>query len=180
MIDWGEFLDNLAALGASVLLGGLVGLERELRGRWAGMRTHMMVSLGAALFVLGIAAATRGNAGRVDAISRVIQGLVAGIGFLGAGTILKLTEKHEVKGLTTAGSIWLTAAVGVTCGLKLYALAVSGVVVALVILGACRYLERAVDRAAGVDPDGEKQGTSDDKGPEKERAGRDDGDRIRV
>src|SRR4051812_24794517 len=109
MEGWLEFRDNLLALSAAVVLGGLLGLERELRGRWAGLRTHMMVSLGAALFVLGIAAAFPGNA---DAVSRLVKGVVAGVGFLGAGTILKLTEKREVLGLTTASSIWLAAAVG--------------------------------------------------------------------
>jgi putative Mg2+ transporter-C (MgtC) family protein len=177
MNEWLDFLENLAALSASVILGGLVGLERELRGRWAGMRTHMMVSLGAALFVLAIAAATQGNR---DAISRLVQGLVAGIGFLGAGTILKLTDKLQVRGLTTASSIWLAAAVGTTCGLKLYALAVSGVVVTLIVLGACRYLERALDRAAGVDPDREEPGHAGEQEPEPKRAGRDEGDRVRV
>jgi putative Mg2+ transporter-C (MgtC) family protein len=173
-----KFLDNAAALGTAVILGGLVGLERELRGRWAGLRTHMMVSLGAALFVLAIAAATNGNA---DAVSRLVQGLVAGIGFLGTGTILKLTNKGKVRGLTTASSIWLAAAVGMTCGLKLYALAVSGVVIALLILGACRYLEDALDRAAGVDHNGDgQQSREEGKGPRKERSGRDDEGRIRV
>jgi putative Mg2+ transporter-C (MgtC) family protein len=161
MNEWTEILENLAALGCSVVLGGLVGLERELRGRWAGLRTHMLVSLGATLFVLGIASATRGDA---DAISRLAQGLVAGIGFLGAGTILKLTEKDMVKGLTTASSIWVAAGVGMACGLKLYPLAVGGAVIALVVLEVLRYLEVALDRAAGIDPDSKQP---EDKGNEE-------------
>jgi len=97
----------------AVLLGGLLGLEREQRGKEAGVRTHMLVSLGAALFVL-----VPDVAGAMDdAMSRVIQGVVAGIGFLGAGTILKRNGHDEVKGLTTAAGIWLTAAIGVTIGL---------------------------------------------------------------
>ncbi|WP_092287986.1 MgtC/SapB family protein [Halopseudomonas sabulinigri] len=97
----------------AVLLGGLLGLEREQQGKEAGVRTHMLVSLGAALFVLvpDIAGAMD------DAMSRVIQGVVAGVGFLGAGTILKRNANDEVKGLTTAAGIWLTAAIGVTIGL---------------------------------------------------------------
>jgi len=97
----------------AVLLGGLLGMERERQGKEAGVRTHMLVSLGAALFVLvpDISGAMD------DAMSRVIQGVVAGVGFLGAGTILKTNKQDEVKGLTTAAGIWLTAAIGVTIGL---------------------------------------------------------------
>src|SRR5687768_11204175 len=101
MGDWKVLDDAVFPLGAAVLLGGLVGLERELRHQVAGMRTHMMVSMGAAIFVLaGITLTPRSN----EDVSRVIQGVAAGIGFIGAGTILKLTERLEVKGLTTASS----------------------------------------------------------------------------
>ena len=148
MSEWLDFLDNLAALGASVILGGLVGLERELRGRWAGMRTHMLVCLGATLFMLAMTSFQHFQSGDV---SRVIQGMIAGIGFLGAGTILKLTNRSKVKGLTTAATIWLAAAVGVACGLKLYALAGSAVILALVVLEGLRYVERLLDKAAGLE-----------------------------
>jgi putative Mg2+ transporter-C (MgtC) family protein len=170
MSDWLAILENLGAMAVAVILGGVVGVERELRGRWAGMRTHMIVCLGATLFVLAITSYP--NVQSSD-VSRVIQGLVAGIGFLGAGTILKLTEKAEVKGLTTAASIWLAAAVGVTCGLKQYPLAVSAVVLALVVLEALRRLEHAIDRAAGTarhDPDEQHVEAQE---PTKHRDGRD-------
>ena len=94
------------------LLGGLLGAERESGGKPAGLRTHMLVALGAALFV--VAPSQAGLA--VGDISRIIQGVAAGIGFIGAGTILKLTEREEIKGLTTAASIWLTAAIGIAAG----------------------------------------------------------------
>src|SRR6266540_49058 len=104
-----EFWHQLLALGSAALLGGLMGLERELHKHGAGLRTHMMVSLGAALFVqVGVAIST----GTTSEVGRVIQGVAAGIGFIGAGTILKLTDRLEIKGLTTASSIWLAAAVG--------------------------------------------------------------------
>lgn len=97
----------------AALLGGVLGLERERQGKAAGVRTHMLVCLGAALFVL-----VPDVAGALDdAMSRVIQGVVAGVGFLGAGTILKGDAANQVKGLTTAAGIWLTAAIGVTIGL---------------------------------------------------------------
>ena len=94
------------------LLGGLLGAERESGGKPAGLRTHMLVALGAALFV--VAPSQAGLAG--GDIGSIIQGVAAGIGFIGAGTILKLTEREEIKGLTTAASIWLTAAIGIAAG----------------------------------------------------------------
>ena len=102
---------RLLAAGA---LGGLIGAQREQVHSAAGFRTHILVALGAALFVL----AGR-QAGFTSAdMSRVVQGIVAGIGFLGAGTVLKLAEKGEVRGLTTAATIWVTAGVGVSCVLS--------------------------------------------------------------
>ena len=100
-------------LVAAALLGGVVGAERESEGKAAGLRTHMLVSLGAALFVIAPreAGLARGE------LASVVQGVAAGIGFIGAGTILKLTQREEIKGLTTAAAIWLTAAVGVAAGI---------------------------------------------------------------
>jgi putative Mg2+ transporter-C (MgtC) family protein len=170
MSDWLAILENLGAMAVAVILGGVVGLERELRGRWAGMRTHMIVCLGAALFVLVMTSYP--NVQSSD-VSRVIQGLVAGIGFLGAGTILKLTDKAEVKGLTTAASIWLAAAVGVACGLKQYPLAVSAVVLALVVLEALRRLEHALDWAAEIDRHDPDQQHVEAQESAKHRDGRD-------
>src|SRR5918993_812108 len=98
----------IVSLVTAGLLGGLLGAERESEGKPAGLRTHMLVALGAALFV--VAPSQAGLA--VGDIGRIIQGVAAGIGFIGAGTLLKLTEREEIKGLTTAASIWLTAAIG--------------------------------------------------------------------
>lgn len=114
----------------AALLGGVLGLERERQGKAAGVRTHMLVCLGAALFVL-----VPDVAGALDdAMSRVIQGVVAGVGFLGAGTILKGDAASQVKGLTTAAGIWLTAAIGVTIGLGHQATGLLCAALALVIL----------------------------------------------
>lgn len=104
-----EFLRLLLRLGAAAMLGGLLGLERQRSHKSTGIRTHVLVALGAALFTLiADQASTR------DGLSRVIQGVAAGVGFLGGGTILK--EQHEVRGLTTAASVWMTAAIGVAVG----------------------------------------------------------------
>lgn len=94
------------------LLGGLLGAERESVGKAAGLRTHMLVALGSALFVIA-----PDQAGLAEGdLGRIIQGVAAGIGFIGAGTILKLTDREEIKGLTTAASVWLTAAIGIAAG----------------------------------------------------------------
>src|SRR5262245_31504239 len=134
-----EFVDlpNGAALTRVVVrlvlaavLGGILGYERERRGKQAGMRTHMMIAVGAAMFAFVPQQAGMSQ----DAVARVLQGLVAGIGFLGAGPILKLEERMEVRGLTTAASIWLTAAVGMAIGLGRGATAVLTTGLALLIL----------------------------------------------
>ncbi|OWQ91008.1 methyltransferase [Roseateles aquatilis] len=114
----------------AALLGGILGYEREQQGKAAGVRTHMLVSLGAALFVL---VPQQGGMPMPD-MSRVLQGVIAGIGFLGAGAILKLKEEAQVHGLTTAAGIWMTAAIGVACGLGREATAVVSMLLALAIL----------------------------------------------
>ena len=103
----------LVRLSMAALLGGLVGLQRERMRKAAGMRTHMLVAMGAALFVL---VPERSGMPLAD-MSRVIQGVIAGIGFLGAGAILKNQSEITIVGLTTAAGVWMTAAIGVACGL---------------------------------------------------------------
>jgi putative Mg2+ transporter-C (MgtC) family protein len=122
---------------AAVLLGAILGIEREKAGKPAGLRTHMIVCLGTAVVVL---ACTEVNMG-LDGLSRVIQGVVTGIGFIGAGTILKLNEQREIQGLTTAAGLWMTAAIGIAVGLGALGLAVIGTVLTLLVLG----LEHVVD-----------------------------------
>jgi putative Mg2+ transporter-C (MgtC) family protein len=118
----------------AVLLGGVLGWERESVGAPAGLRTHMLVSLGSALFVLIPLQAGM----RIEDLSRVLQGITAGIGFLGAGAILKQTARNDVRGLTTAASIWLTAALGVAAGMGREATALLSTLFALVILAILR------------------------------------------
>jgi putative Mg2+ transporter-C (MgtC) family protein len=143
MWEWQEFWGDMARIGAAALLGGALGLEREWKGHWAGLRTHMMVSIGCAIFVIaGMSLA--GEHG--DAVTRVIQGIAAGIGFLGAGTILKLDQKQEIKGLTTASSIWLAAALGTAAGLAEYALAVAAALISLFVLGVLGPIEKFFER----------------------------------
>jgi putative Mg2+ transporter-C (MgtC) family protein len=118
----------------AVVLGGLLGYDREKRSISAGLRTHMLVALGAALFVL---VPLQAGVDTAD-LSRVLQGLTAGIGFLGAGAIIKISQEQEIKGLTTAASIWLTAAIGVAAGMGYQSTALLSTLFALFILAALR------------------------------------------
>ena len=114
----------------AALLGGLVGFQRELAGKAAGLRTHMLVALGAAFFVM-----IPYQAGMPLAdLSRVLQGVITGVGFLGAGTILKRPTEEHIEGLTTAAGLWLTAAVGCAAGMGRETSAILGTVLAFLIL----------------------------------------------
>lgn len=124
----------IVRLLVAVVLGGLLGYERESVGASAGLRTHMLVSLGSAMFVLIPLQAGM----KVEDLSRVLQGITAGIGFIGAGAILKQREKEDIKGLTTAASVWLTSAVGIAAGMGREATAVLSALFALVILALLR------------------------------------------
>ena len=138
-----QFTDIMIRLSVAAGLGAAVGIERQLHGNWTGLRTHMSVALGAALFVLaGIGIAPLDSSR--DA-TRVVQGIAAGVGFLGAGAILKLSTQVEVKGLTTASSIWLSAAVGTAAGLRFYELAVAATLITLFVLAILRPVEKWID-----------------------------------
>lgn len=137
--DASDITRVLMRMTLAVLLGGLLGYERESVGASAGLRTHMLVSLGCALFILiplqaGMA---------LGDLSRVLQGVTSGIGFLGAGAILKLRNRNDIRGLTTAASVWVAAAIGVAAGMGREATAVASAVFAFVILA---ILRRAPDK----------------------------------
>jgi len=121
-----EYAEILLRLILAVVFGGFIGLEREIVHRPAGIRTHMLVSLGSALFVLVMIEDFPNE------VARIIAGIATGIGFLGAGTIFK--SKSEVHGLTTAASIWAVAGVGIAVGLGYYTMSVIAVVLVLIVL----------------------------------------------
>jgi putative Mg2+ transporter-C (MgtC) family protein len=133
--DATEFARAVVRLLVAALLGAVVGFERERAGKAAGLRTHMLVALGAALLML--AAAESGMTS--SDLSRIIQGVITGIGFLGAGSILKSEEQREIRGLTTAAGIWLTAGVG------RWGTAAVAVAASWIILGLLTRLERRLD-----------------------------------
>jgi putative Mg2+ transporter-C (MgtC) family protein len=113
---------------AALIIGASIGIQRQLSGHVAGLRTHMLVSLGTTLFVL--ACLDLGH----DALSRVIQGIATGVGFLGTGAILKLEQQREIFGLTTAAGVWLTAGASVCAATGHYVTALLAVVLAWCVL----------------------------------------------
>ncbi len=134
-------------LVVAMLLGALIGYERERRHASAGLRTHMLVALGAALFVV-----VPHEAGLdPEALSRVLQGVIAGVGFLGAGAVLKMRDEGEIRGLTTAASIWATAAIGIAVGMGREATALLATVIVLIILASLYRWGRRVEQRGGDD-----------------------------
>lgn len=136
-----EWWRAVLRLFAAALFGAIVGVQRERMGKPAGLRTHMLVATGTALFVLaGIEFDME-----PDELSRVIQGIVTGIGFLGAGAILKHDRLREITGLTTAAGIWMTAAIGVAVGLGRYGTALMAALLAWFTLAVVGRFETWLD-----------------------------------
>ena len=147
--DSTELAQLLIRLLAAVLLGALVGLQREQAGKAAGLRTHILVALGTTMFVL----ASSSSGMSLEGVSRVIQGLATGIGFIGAGAILKLNDTREIQGLTTAAGIWMTAAIGVAIGLGNLGLAILATVLTWIILASFEQFEIQRQNNAAKDKD---------------------------
>lgn len=129
--DW---LEIGARLSLSVLVGVVIGLNRDLHGKPAGVRTHSLVSLGTALAVILVVPLHAEIGARHDALSRVIQGVVTGIGFLGAGVIMRDTARKHVTGLTTAAAIWFAAILGLACGAGYYAPVIIALALGLLVV----------------------------------------------
>jgi putative Mg2+ transporter-C (MgtC) family protein len=134
--------DAILRLTAATLVGGAIGLDRELRGKPTGVRTMGIVALGSALIVL----ASQHQGTDPAAASRVMQGIITGIGFLGAGVILRNPNHKKVHGLTTAAAIWLTACIGAACGAGAWPLVAASAVLVTLVLALGRPLEQAFER----------------------------------
>lgn len=147
LLDAEQLTRVVLRLAVALLLGAAIGWDRERRDAEAGLRTHMLVALGSALFIVVPTEAGMSE----EAVSRVIQGLVSGIGFLGAGAVLKDTDEGRIHGLTTAASIWATAAVGIAAGLGRESTALLATGFVLLVLAALRRVSRRV-RAAPDNP----------------------------
>ncbi len=136
-------LDVTLRLVFAVAAGAIIGLNRWLYHKPAGLGTHGLVALGSALAAI---VATRIPGADAAAASRVIQGIVTGVGFIGAGVIMRENSAQQVHGLTTAASIWASAILGIACGISDYAIGATGLILALIILVVSKPLEEALDR----------------------------------
>jgi putative Mg2+ transporter-C (MgtC) family protein len=145
---WEEYSDQieitLRLLGAT-LAGMAVGINRDIRNKPIGMRTLALVSLGSAIVILSGSVYEGLHFGQ-DAVSRVVQGILTGLGFLGAGSILRAKDGTEVQGLTTAATVWIAAALGITAGLGAWFITVTGTLVTLLLLTYGTRLERNLIR----------------------------------
>jgi putative Mg2+ transporter-C (MgtC) family protein len=139
-----DFIDTILRLGAAVVAGVIVGINRDLANKPIGMRTLGLVALGAAVVSLA-AIRVEGMADNPDAMSRVVQGIIqgimAGISFIGAGVILRDSQAKTVEGLTTAATVWVTAALGIACGLAAWTIVGVAVVLALILLVGIGWME---------------------------------------
>jgi putative Mg2+ transporter-C (MgtC) family protein len=131
-------------LGAALILGSILGLNRELHGKPAGLRTHALVCLGAAVATL-LALGPLNRPSDPNAISRVVQGILTGVGFLGAGVILRDPMGH-VTGLTTAATIWICAVLGIVCGLGYWGLLGIAALITVLLLLFGRPMERLAEK----------------------------------
>ncbi|MHC5740731.1 MAG: MgtC/SapB family protein [Nostoc sp.] len=140
--DW---LNISFRLCVALLIGAIIGLERQIRHKPAGLRTHMLVSLGSALFTL-IIMQTGGLQASPDALSRVIQGIAAGVGFLGAGEIVRQSSQEsqqlEIHGLTSAAAIWVSSALGIAAGCGLWQLGLISAMLTFLVLNVFKRLEK--------------------------------------
>jgi putative Mg2+ transporter-C (MgtC) family protein len=138
LTDWPTLVKIAIRLTVAAMAGALIGYEREKTGKAAGLRTHMLVTIGAALFVI-VPVTQETTPGDM---SRVIQGIATGIGFLGGGAILKLADDRRIKGLTTAAGIWMAAAIGIAAGFGRMGAVLLGTAFALAVLSTLGWMER--------------------------------------
>ncbi|MEH2288860.1 MgtC/SapB family protein [Nostoc sp.] len=140
--DW---LNISFRLCTALLIGAIIGLERQIRHKPAGLRTHILVSLGSALFTL-IILQTGGLQASPDALSHVIQGIAAGVGFLGAGEIVRqssqASQQLEIHGLTSAAAIWVSSALGIAAGCGLWQLGLISAMLTFLVLSVFKRFEK--------------------------------------
>jgi putative Mg2+ transporter-C (MgtC) family protein len=143
-VSWGNLILCAIAILVCVVLCGLVGLEREKRGRSAGLRTHLLVGVGSCIIMI-VSIYGFPHTGATRDVARLAAQVVAGVGFLGAGAIIH--NNGGIKGLTTASTIWLVMAIGLACGSMNFILAIIGTIVVMVVLVTFRRIERMVTRS---------------------------------
>jgi putative Mg2+ transporter-C (MgtC) family protein len=146
-----EWLEVLARLASAVFIGGAIGINRELHHKPAGLRTHALVALGAAVAAMAVTLVGPAPS-PADALGRVIQGVITGVGFLGAGVIMRGNADASIHGLTTAAMVWVTAIFGLACGAGLYKLAATGFALAVIVLLVGGLFERRLHKWMGDNP----------------------------
>ncbi len=134
-IDWISFFPIVLAMA----LGGIIGLEREIHHKPAGLRTLILISMGAALFTV-----VANQLNDENAAMRIVQGVITGVGFIGAGAIIR--DRASVHGITTAATIWLTTGIGIACGLQMYEIAIGVTILALITLWGLSPLDRKISK----------------------------------
>lgn len=144
-IDPNDWFNLIFRVGLSIFVGGLIGFERQWTGsnRSAGVRTHMVISLGATLFVL-LPLQMPVDYSSANALSRTIQGIATGVGFIGAGLILQQFNRGRVKGLTSAAAIWTTAGLGTAVGCGFWQLALVGTLAMLIVLSGVKQVKKPI------------------------------------
>lgn len=155
-MDWSEQLTIVIATGYAMLLGGVIGVERELRNRPAGFRTHMLVA-GASSLLIGVGMLWVDDARQVTQAVRVasdplrlIEAVIAGVAFIGAGTIFSHGRADNITGITTAASLLMVAVIGIAAGLNYFVLAFAATVLTLAVLTVLRLFDRQLRRRAGL------------------------------
>jgi putative Mg2+ transporter-C (MgtC) family protein len=148
MLHWSSLdsIDYLTRLGTAVFIGVVFGINREIHQAPIGVRTLSLVAIGSSAAVILVAGINNGTEVHPDAVSRVLQGILTGIGFLGAGVILHAPDGKPIHGLTTAATIWVTAVLGIACGLGAWPLVLIAGILALIVLVLGGPVERTIHR----------------------------------
>jgi putative Mg2+ transporter-C (MgtC) family protein len=160
MLPYPILADAVARMLVAMLIGCVIGIDRDLHGKPTGMKTLGLVSLGACIATMCAQGFSMSLASSGD-VSRAVQGIVTGVGFLGAGVILQHPRENRVRGLTTAASIWVTAAVGIVCGLGVWSVAVIAMLLMIALLIFGRVVEKRLLRRWMDKPEDERQKYAD-------------------
>jgi len=156
MLPYPLLVDAVLRMLSAMLIGCIIGIDRDLHGKPTGMKTLGLVSLGACIATMcaqGFSMTPSDDTG----VSRAVQGIVTGVGFLGAGVILQNPRENRVRGLTTAASIWVTAAVGIVCGLGVWSVAFIAMILMIALLTIGRVVEKRLLRRWMSKPEDERQ-----------------------
>jgi putative Mg2+ transporter-C (MgtC) family protein len=161
MLPLPVLIDIVIRMFWALAIGCIIGVDRDLHGKPTGMKTLGLVSLGACLTTMAAMGFATQSATMSTEVSRAIQGIVTGIGFLGAGVIVQTPGQYRIRGLTTAASIWVTAAVGIVCGLGVWSVALIATVMLIVLLVVGRKVEKALHRQWMKKPSEERDAHTD-------------------